>query len=283
MVDRVRITVLVDDSENPNKPGLLNRHGLAVLVQAKTGARQVSVLMDTGPSDAIVQNARRLGVSWDDIDAIVLSHGHYDHTGGLLHVLREIHRQVPVVAHPRAFYPKFSTRPKLRFIGTAFAPSEVSAAGGVPVLIRNSLTIAEGVFTTGEIERTESSRETEGFWTVDNGEFVRDGIPDDQALLADVNGKGIAVITGCCHSGVVNTLRHVGNMTGRDRLHAVLGGLHLRDADDGMIRASVQELLGMDIELLGPCHCTGSRAISQMMETLGERCRPLKVGDSIQL
>ena len=283
MVDRVKITVLVDDSRNPDKPHLLSEHGWAALVQAKTGAQQVTVLMDTGPSDAIMQNARSLGISLDDTDAIVLSHGHYDHTGSLLHVLRRIHKQVPVVAHPRAFYPKFSTRPKLRFNGTPFSPSEISGAGGIPLLIRNSLTIAERVFTTGEIERTESSEEVEGFWTVDNGEFVKDNMPDDQALLVDVEGKGLVIITGCCHSGVINTLRHVRKMTGRDKVYAVLGGLHLRDAGDERIGASARELIGMGIELLGPCHCTGSGAISQLTQALGKRCRLLRVGDSVQL
>jgi len=283
LVDSLELTVLIEDSKNPEKPSLSAQHGVAFLVKAKTGKSTISILMDTGPSGAVLKNAEELGVNLKKVDVIVLSHGHYDHTDGLLHVLRRIKKLVPVVVHPKAFNPKFNFKPNLTFIGPAFNLSDVRKAGGVPLLASNPVKLAEGILTTGEVERKTPFERVEGFWTVENETFVEDRIPDDQALAVNLKDKGLVVITGCAHSGVVNTIEHSKKLTGINRVHAVIGGFHLINADKNRIKATAEEIEKLKVELLAPCHCTGSKATSWLQRTLGERCRPLRTGDALQL
>ena len=143
--------------------------------------------------------------------------------------------------------------------------------------------IAPGVMTTGEVPRLESFEKVEGFWTVKDGQYCEDNIPDDQALAASLPGKGLVVITGCAHAGIINTVRHAQKITGVEKLYAVIGGFHLMDADDRRIEATAEALKGLDPAIVRPGHCTGQKAICRLQEALGERCQPLAVGDFIQI
>lgn len=143
--------------------------------------------------------------------------------------------------------------------------------------------IAPGLITTGEVARLESFEKVENFRTVRDGQYCQDTIPDDQALAINIEGKGLAVITCCAHSGIINTIRHAQKITGVERLYAVIGGFHLMDADDDRIDATTEALKGLDPAIVRPGHCTGQKAICRLQETLGDRCRPLAVGDLIQI
>ena len=284
MVKKVKLAVLVEDSVDMDKPDLLAKHGLSFLVKAKTSDGEASIMMDAGPSpDVLLHNVDTLGIDLRKIDVVMLSHAHYDHTGGLIEALKRIEKRVPVILHPKIFDPKFKVKPKLKSIGVPFKLSDVEAAGGLPLLAASPVKIAEGITTSGEVERKVAFEKVEDFWTVDDGKFVEDVMPDDQALIIDVEGKGLVVVAGCAHSGIVNTIKHAQKITETNRVYAVLGGFHLAKADDNRIQATADELAKLDLEFIGPCHCTGSKAVNQFMKTFGDHCRPLHTGDIVKL
>jgi 7,8-dihydropterin-6-yl-methyl-4-(beta-D-ribofuranosyl)aminobenzene 5'-phosphate synthase len=283
-IKNVQITVLIEDSKSSAKPRLKAKHGLSFYVQAKIGDDEVTVLMDAGPSssEALLHNVDAMGVNLEDVDVIALSHGHYDHTGGLLDALKRMKKRVPVIGHPTVFEPKLSLTPHLRLIGAPLKVSDVEAVGGVPVFVSDPVKIADGIATTGEVPRITAFESVRGFWTVHNRKFVEDKMLDDQSLVIDVEGKGLVVVAGCAHAGIINTIKHAQKITGNSRVYAVLGGFHLISADDKRIQATVNELEKLDPKFLGPCHCTGKKAVKKIAETFGDRYQPLHTGDIIE-
>jgi len=282
-VKNVQITVLIEDSNSSAKPELKSKHGLSFYVQATIGDAKATVLMDVGPSsDALLHNVAALGVNLEDVDVVALSHGHYDHTGGLLEALKQMKKRVPVIGHPTLFDPKLSLMPHLRLIGAPVKSSDVESAGGVPILVTGPVKIADGITTTGEVPRTTGFESVRGFWTVHNRSFVDDVMLDDQSLVVDVEGKGLVVVAGCAHSGIINTIKYAQKITGNSRVYAVLGGFHLISVDAKRIQFTVDELEKLDPAFVGPCHCTGKKATEKFAGVFGDRCRPLHAGDVIK-
>lgn len=282
-VKSAKITVLVEDTKSSAKPQLESKHGLSFFVQTKVGDEEVTVLMDTGPSaEALLHNVDSLGVNLEDVDAIVLSHGHYDHTGGLIAALKRMRKRVPVVGHVTLFEPKLALMPHLRSIGAPFKVSDVESAGGVPILATNPVKVADGVATTGEVPRITGFENVKGFCTVRDRSCVDDVMLDDQSLVIDVEGKGLVVVSGCAHAGIINTIKYAQKIAGNSRVHAVMGGFHLMGADDKRIQATVEELKKLGPKFVGPCHCTGKKANKKIGEAFGDRCRILHTGDIIE-
>jgi 7,8-dihydropterin-6-yl-methyl-4-(beta-D-ribofuranosyl)aminobenzene 5'-phosphate synthase len=283
-LERLKVTVLVDDSPSTHEHRLKAKHGLSLLIETRAAGTDSRILMDTGPTPSIaLQNADILGIEMEKIDIVVLSHGHYDHTGGLIGILKRIDRPVPVVAHPGVFSPKFAYKPSLQSIGAECDRSLVRDAGGVLVLARNPVRIMNGAMTSGEIQRQTPFEDARGFWTVEGECFIADPIIDDQALFINVTNKGLVVITGCAHSGIINTARQGVKVTGVEDIYAIIGGLHLEKAEDSRIRASVDGLSEIDPAAVYPCHCTGSKAIGRLLDSFKDRCRPLHTGDVFEI
>jgi 7,8-dihydropterin-6-yl-methyl-4-(beta-D-ribofuranosyl)aminobenzene 5'-phosphate synthase len=283
LVKRLKVAVLAEDSVSESQRDVIAKHGLSFLIEAEGDSDKVSVLMDTGPSpDIVLHNAEMMGVDLTKIDAVFLSHGHYDHTGGLVGILKQMDKEVPVVAHPKVFGLKLKLDPNLKHIGSPFKPSEVEASGGVLLLAHNPVTIAKGVLTSGEIERGVAYEKVEDFWAIEGETFKEDLIPDDQALAINLEGKGLVVVSGCAHSGIINTIRTAQKVADISKVYAVLGGFHLVDANDKRIQLTVKELLKISPEVVCPCHCTGSRAVHRLVEAFGDLCKPLRTGDTIE-
>lgn len=284
VVKDAEITVLIEDSKSSAKPHLQVKHGLAFFVKARIDDNEVTIMMDTGPSsDLLLHNADKMDVNLQKTDLVMLSHGHYDHTGGLIGALKQMQKGVPVIAHPKIFDPKLKIMPHLKFIGTSCKPSDIESAGGVPLLAIDPVKIADGITTTGEVQRTTAFEGFRGFWTVHNRKFIEDFMLEDQALIIDVENKGLVVISGCAHSGIINTINHAQNITETSRIYAVLGGFHLINADDERIQATVDEFKKLDLKFIGPCHCTGTKATKKIAEAFGDLCRPLHTGDTVKL
>ena len=276
--------MLVEDSVSTPKRGLIAKHGLSFLIDGETDGDEFSLLMDTGPpSDVVLHNTDAMGIDLAKIDAIFLSHGHYDHTGGLIGILKSINKKIPVIAHPQIFDAKLKLKPAVKLIGAPFKPTDVEASGGVLLLARNSVTIAKGIITTGEIERVTTFEKVEEYWTINEERFVKDTMPNDQALIIEIDGKGLVIVSGCAHSGIINTTRQAQRVTGVDKVYAVLGGFHLTKADSKTIQSTVEELIEIDPEIVAPCHCTGPKAVHQLARAFGNRCKPLRTGDVIVL
>lgn len=284
MLQALRITIVVENSATIRNSSVWAQHGLSILLELGFGLDRMKLLMDTGTSSSVMlHNADVLNIDLSEIDLISLSHGHYDHTGGLMGVLQRRKSRIAVLAHPDIFAPKLKARPTLKFIGLPFNRAEAEAAGAIFLEARSPVAIAPGLTTTGEVPRIESFEKVEGFWTVKDGQYCQDIIPDDQSLAVNISGKGLAVVTGCAHSGIINTIRYAQKITGVEKLYAVIGGFHLMDADEGRIEATAKALKELDPAIVRPGHCTGQKAVCRLQEVLGERCRPLAVGDSIQL
>jgi 7,8-dihydropterin-6-yl-methyl-4-(beta-D-ribofuranosyl)aminobenzene 5'-phosphate synthase len=261
MSELIRITVLVENSVNTR--GLKAEHGLAFLIEI--GGRRV--LFDTGQTELLLDNARSLGCSLQDLDAIVLSHGHYDHTGGLAAVCRHS-PAAQVFLHPAALKPKFSAKDdgSARDIGMPEESKQaVATAGQQLVLTLACREVVAGLFVTGEIPRQTEFEDVGGRFFLDERCEQPDPLLDDQALFFETP-EGVVVLLGCAHAGVVNTLRQVEHLTGGKRFRAVLGGMHLLNASSVRLVATIEALRRWDVPLLVPAHCTGGPAVARLWE-----------------
>jgi 7,8-dihydropterin-6-yl-methyl-4-(beta-D-ribofuranosyl)aminobenzene 5'-phosphate synthase len=280
---KAKLTVLVEDSirKTEKARGLNSGHGLSILVEASKP--KVSILMDTGPSPSVLlRNMEILGIDPESIDAVFLSHGHYDHTGGLLGILEKAKKGVPVIAHPEAFGSEFKVAPKLRYIGSPVEVSKIESSASF-VLARTPVTIAEGVMTTGEIDRVTPYESPRGFWTVRNERFAQSAMPDDQALILNLEEKGLVIVTGCAHAGIVNTIKHSQKLTKTRKVHAIVGGFHMHDYPEERIKATINNLAEINPRLIYPCHCTGSRPTRRFIESFNQRCHPIQTGDTFEI
>jgi len=240
-------------------------------------------LLDTAQlADAVVHNARALGVDLGKVEAVVLSHNHYDHTGGTIGILKEIGGRVPVVAHPDVLKPSIyikGTNVRLD-IGAPFTRNELLAVGGIPLLVRSSMEVAPGVYFLGEIKRVhpELVPSLEGNYTItDTGEVVEHPLLDDTGIAVAVEGLGAVVITGCGHSGIVNVVEQASRITGMN-VYAVLGGFHLVSASRTLIENTVDNLRRLGVEEVHAGHCTGFVAEYMLMEKFGDRFRRIHSG-----
>ena len=284
MLQDLRLIIVVENSASLDNSSLWAQHGLSIFLELNFGSESMKLLWDTGASsEVMLHNADALDLDLCHLDLICLSHGHYDHTGGLMGVLQRRNGRVCILAHPDIFLPKLKERPTLQCIGQPFTRTQAEAAGAIMLDCRSPLDVAPGVMSTGEVARLESFEKVDGFWTVKDGQYCEDSIPDDQALAINLPGKGLVVITGCAHSGIINTIRHAQKITGVEELYAVIGGFHLMGADEKRIDATAKALQNLDPAIVRPGHCTGQKAVCRLQEALGERCRPLATGDSIQL
>ncbi len=281
---KLDLRVVVENSACQTNASMWSQHGLCIFMELDLGSDKMKILMDTGTSPEVtLHNIDALNLDLDDVDLIFLSHGHYDHTGGLMGILKRMNRRVPVLAHPEIFAPKLKGLPFLKFIGVPFSRAQAEDAGAVMLESRGPVAVAKNVMTTGEVERVVPFENVEGFWTIKDNLYRQDTIQDDQALMANIEGKGLVIISGCSHAGIVNTIRHAQKVMEVEDLYAVIGGFHLMGADDERIASTAEALLELDPSIVRPGHCTGQKAVSLFQQVLGDRCRPLATGDIIEL
>lgn len=247
----MRITTL---SENTGQLGFLGEWGLSILVETET----CKVLLDTGLSTSAVYNADLVGIDLSTIDAIVLSHAHGDHTGGLREVLRRARKQVRVIAHPDVWVPKYVVYGETsRYAGIPHVREDLESMGAAFTLTPKALRISDDVMTTGEIEMTTDFEAIDDRLCIRrNSEMVPDPLSDDLALVVRTN-RGLVLVTGCAHRGIVNTVRHVQKLTNGEYVHTVLGGMHLLVASKERIDKTADALKELELQRLGVSHCTG--------------------------
>ncbi len=270
----INITLLVD---NKAKQGLLSEHGFAAWIEFEDRR----LLFDTGQGPALESNVGCLDIDLRTTDVLVLSHGHYDHTGGVPLVIERA-PAVQVYAHPAVTEPRYAIREgvarSIAMAATVGSALESLPTGGMHRLTR-PLEVADGVALTGPIPRLTDYEDTGGPFFTDAAGAHPDPIPDDLALWLRTE-RGLVVVTGCSHAGLINTLHHVRRVSGEPRLHAVLGGFHLLEAGDRRIERTMAALEELDPDLIVPCHCTGDQAVEKLRRVFRERVAPGSAGDT---
>lgn len=263
-----RITTLSENSVTPRPRGLLGEWGLSVLVEVNG----LKVLLDAGQSISAVNNGDIMGVDWLGISAIILSHGHYDHTGGLRNVLPRLKKPMPVIAHPDVWAPKHIQVLKEEassYIGVPCQRTELESLGADFELTHDPAWLSDEVVTSGEIPMvTDFEMIDPGMYVKDGEALVPDPLADDQALFIKTE-EGLAVLLGCAHRGVINTLRHAQNVTGVESIHTVVGGTHLLRATEAQLERTIAELMSLGVQRLGVSHCTGNAAAVRLAQGFG--------------
>ncbi|MCK4274333.1 MAG: MBL fold metallo-hydrolase [Dehalococcoidales bacterium] len=261
----IKITTL---SENTAGPGALGEWGLSMLVEADG----MKILFDTGGGIAAVHNAELMRVDLAAVDRMVLSHGHYDHTGGLLEVLRRAGGK-EIIAHPDVWARKYGSldnTPK-RYIGIPFVREALEVMGTTFNLSREPVKLSEHVMTTGEIPMLTDYEVVEKYLCVMEGdEMKQDPLDDDLALIIDTE-FGLVVILGCAHHGIVNTLTQAKKVTGKELIYAAIGGTHLVHASKERLEKTAAALQEMGVQYLGASHCTGFNASAYLAREFGDR------------
>ncbi len=230
------------------------------------------ILFDTGTTFSAAYNAISLGIDLTQINKIVFSHGHFDHTGGLLHILKMMKGQTEVIAHPDIWAAKYGWRPaeKERYAGVPFPKEAAETLGASFNLTKEPVWISENIVTSGEIPMiTEHEKIDPYLYVKEKGELKPDSLWDDQSLFVK-SKKGLIIILGCAHRGVINTIRHAQKLTGVEPVYAVIGGTHLHRVSPQQMDLTIAELLSFGIQRLGACHCTGLPASAILAQMFGE-------------
>jgi len=275
MNPHIRITTLVENTTS--NPQLLTEHGLSFWIEYA----DKRVLFDTGQSDIFIQNAKVLGVNLAEADAIILSHGHYDHTGGLAAVL-DIAEKAKVYLHPAAVKPKFSKKASgTKSIGMPDSAKKAIRDHEV-IWIKTPTQIFHGVTLTGQVPRVNKFEDVGDAFFLDQNCRKSDELLDDQTLFID-SPKGLIIVFGCAHAGVVNTLHRIADLSQRKHFYAVMGGMHLLHASKERIERTQTVFRDYNLQKIGPAHCTGSKAVEKFKKTFPGQCFVCSVGTQIDL
>ena len=289
-LNRLKISVIAEDSVLYESP-YLGQHGISFLITAERNNIQQTVLLDVAQnSSALLENMRMLDIAPSSIDAVVLTHCHYDHTQGLGKVLREIGKQdIPVIAHPDIFRLNFVTNPYLRHVGVMEGDrqADIENSGGSLYLTKNPLEILPGLFTTGEVERTTNFEEAGiNLFTIENDQVKPDIMLDDISLIANVKNKGVVIMTGCSHAGIVNIAKQAVKLAGTNKIHGIIGGFHLIEAVGSVkdrINKTAQALKKFDPDWIYAGHCTGFLAQVELYNTFKDSFQPLHTGMIVEI
>jgi len=270
----VRVTIVVDNTADNCR--LVAEHGLAMWIQADG----LNILFDTGQGAALLPNARALGLPIDQTDLVVLSHGHYDHSGALAEVLA-MAPAARLVLHPRAVVPRYVLRPGQAPHAIGMPGPSQAAIDRLPLpqiaWAVKPLTVTANIGITGPIARDTDFEDRGGPFFLDSQGQRVDDIADDQALWIK-SDKGLIVCVGCSHAGIVNTLAAVRRLSGSDAIGAVIGGFHLVGASARRIVQTLASLDAMAPATLAPCHCTGQDAMAALKRHCGPRIAPAHCG-----
>jgi len=278
---KARITIICENTVTIK--GGLGEHGFAAYVETERG----NYLFDTGRGEALIPNLWKFDKDPLAIQKIILSHGHYDHTGGLASIL-ELLGGVDILAHPDIFSIRYRIsqaegKEVRRYVGLKFQRAYLESLGGRFILEKNFREVTREIFLTGEVPRRTSFEKGEGkLFAESQGKLIPDPFLDDQALVIE-SEKGLVLLLGCAHSGMINILEQSIEKTGKDRVYAIIGGTHLEFAGPQQVEETITALKKFKVERIGVSHCTGLKAASRLYAEFGERFFFGQVGEALEV
>jgi 7,8-dihydropterin-6-yl-methyl-4-(beta-D-ribofuranosyl)aminobenzene 5'-phosphate synthase len=305
-IEKLEITCLVDNNVDillPHTPvarrasipgnwhehPLMAEHGFSAALTLQTDGTTHRILLDSGLDPFVAShNADVLGFDLSFCESVISSHGHIDHTGGLLNIRKKMNQKnkVPLVIHKDAFRNRVVKFQDGRSVNLPAPDRSSLTEAGYEIVERNSHSswIKESILVTGEIPRTNNFERglANHFSQVESGELEADPlIRDDQAVILNVKDKGLVVATGCGHAGIINTLHYAKELTGVDTIYAVLGGMHLSGGlFEPIIGRTIEELEGLKPRFVVPCHCSGLKAVTEIARRMPDAFIQNGVGTS---
>ncbi|MGE5330062.1 MAG: MBL fold metallo-hydrolase [Deltaproteobacteria bacterium] len=277
----VKFTILTNDSVR--KRGLLAEHGLSILIE--TGKEQV--LLDTGQTDVFLHNAKFLGISVEEIDYLMLSHGHYDHVDGLLNFCLK-NKKAQIYANQNIFLSKQKETKKNGKIeysnaGVSWNKNKINDFIGRFVFNDRYLEINDRLYISGEIPMTvDFEEEPKDFAIKHELGYEKDIMADEQMLIIN-EGKGIHIFLGCGHRGVANSIVYAKKLFPGKKIISLVGGMHLENVSQERLKNTMEFLLEARIDNLVPLHCTGFETTSEMKRIFGDKCKICSTGDAVEL
>lgn len=259
----VKISILNDNTPGRN---FLSEHGLSYLVQTNHN----KVLLDAGPGYVFKTNADRLGEDLSDLNAVILSHGHWDHGNGLKYL-----NGVPLFAHPNVFMKRYHSDREGSYVGLEMEQADFEKRFDMH-LSDKPFQIGRNIWFLGEVPRLNPFEAKSTAFVDDKGN--EDYIMDDTGIAIKTS-KGLIVISGCAHAGIVNTINHAINITGVDKIRAVLGGFHLKKNNE-LTRLTVRAIKKLNVKDVYPAHCTDLPALSVFFNTFG--MNRIRTGDVLE-
>ena len=277
----IRLTILCENSVDQVSPyGLLGEHGFSCHLQTPAG----NFLFDTGGGMTIMNNAELLGIDFTRLQGIMFSHGHFDHTGGLRQVLEKT-GEIPIYAHPDLFSKHFSKNSgKMHNIGIPWPQVELEELGADFKFSTTPQKVTPDLLLSGEVSRI-SKVETGDpnlLSLAEDGTQITDPLHDDLSLFIHTD-KGLVILLGCAHAGLLNIIDHAIKLTGERKIHMVLGGTHLKFCSEEQMAATLDRLEELDVDLIGASHCTGLRGARMLSERFGQRFFSASVGVEIDI
>jgi len=278
----MKVTVIIDNAVPIGiRHPFLAEHGLSLLIE-HAGKK---VLYDAGQSSAVVSNLSLLGLRPSELDILVVSHGHYDHTGGIFHVLQHARKKIPVYAHKGVFQARYSTSgQQLRFIGIPHEKELLTSLGAEWHFVDEPTEIIPGLWVSGHIPRNTAyeTGDPKLVTRAADGSECQDKIEDDTSLFY-ASPRGLVVIGGCTHAGMVNTVRWGFRVTGTSRLAGWIGGTHLGPLSKEQQEKTLAQIALLNPEFVAANHCTGFAMMAKLYACFGDRFIPAFVSTVIDV
>jgi 7,8-dihydropterin-6-yl-methyl-4-(beta-D-ribofuranosyl)aminobenzene 5'-phosphate synthase len=274
----MRITILCDNLVG-SLSGALGEHGFSALLEWDGG----SILFDTGQGETLLHNAQNMNRDLHLVTKVALSHGHYDHTGGLLPLLTSCGSK-DIFAHPALFSRRYRVKDTGESIpiGIPYEEHFLRGRGGRFVLTDQFQEISQGIFLTGEVPRKAPFERGDSGLFCDAAGVTIDKVNDDQSLVI-ISVKGLVLLLGCCHAGLVNTIDYARERTGVAEVYALIGGTHLGFSDPYQFEETIRALRGYGIKKICAGHCTGFAASARLLKEFPRQFQPSRVGFSIEI
>lgn len=275
-MSKLKITVLSD--KNAHSP-LISEHGLSLWIEYAGK----NILFDVGNGDALIRNAELLGIDLSMVDIVIISHGHYDHTGNLLQIL-SASKDVYIYAHPHCIVPRYSIHENVKSIAMPLSAKTglINTPGKRIKWTTEDSKIFDEMYITGEILRTNNFEDTGGPFFLDQLGEISDNIIDDLAIWFETE-KGLVVVTGCAHAGIVNTIDFILSKSTSKKIYAIIGGFHLVNSEQDRVLKTIEYLENKSPEIIVPLHCTGDMAEKLLSEAFKEQFTCCFVGESINV